>query len=49
MSKKKASGKAPNFGKGAPMGFAKGGSIDGIAKKGKTNCQYPKMAKGGKC
>lgn len=32
--------------------YAKGGSVssraDGVAKKGRTNCKYPKMAGGGK-
>jgi len=34
-----------------PKKYAKGGSVssraDGVAKKGKTNCKMPKMAKGG--
>ena len=34
--------------KGRAMKFAKGGSIDGIAQRGKTKTAYPKMAKGGK-
>ena len=31
-----------------PVGMKKGGSIDGIAKKGKTHTKMVKMAKGGK-
>ena len=33
---------------GRPMGMKKGGSIDGVAKKGKTHTTMVKMAKGGK-
>lgn len=33
---------------GRAMKFAKGGSIDGCAKKGKTNTKMVKMARGGK-
>ena len=29
--------------------YAKGGSIDGIAKKGKTRTKYPSMKNGGMC
>lgn len=34
---------------GRAMKFAKGGAIDGVAKKGKTRTKYPKMNKGGMC
>ena len=30
-----------------PMGMAKGGSVNGVAKKGKTSTKMVKMAKGG--
>ena len=33
----------------AAAGYAKGGSIDGIAKKGKTRTKYPSMKNGGMC
>ena len=33
----------------AEMGMKKGGSVDGIAKKGKTKGKMIKMAGGGKC
>ena len=36
-------------GGGKVMKKAKGGSIDGIAQKGKTKTAYPAMKKGGKC
>ena len=31
-----------------PVGMKKGGSVDGVAKKGKTHTAMVKMAKGGK-
>ena len=33
---------------GKPAGMKKGGSVDGVAKKGKTHTKMVKMAKGGK-
>jgi len=34
---------------GAVKGFAKGGSIDGCASRGKTKTSMVKMKKGGRC
>lgn len=41
--------RSANRSEGSMVKKAKGGSIDGIAKKGKTKCAQPKMAKGGRC
>ena len=39
----KGKDKGDMYKKGGMPKFAKGGSIDGIASKGKTRCAYPKM------
>ena len=49
MSKEKDGAKKPNpFTKGKMPAFAKGGSIDGCATKGKTKGKMITMAGGGK-
>jgi len=48
MKKKGAPAKMIKHEKAEMMGMKKGGSIDGVAKKGKTNTKMVKMNKGGK-
>jgi len=52
MAKKKATQEGSKADKAADkkqmMGMKKGGSIDGVAKKGKTSAKMVKMNKGGK-
>jgi hypothetical protein len=46
---KEGSPKEEAFDKKQAKGFAKGGSIDGVAARGKTKGRVVTMKKGGKC
>jgi hypothetical protein len=49
MKKKGAPASMIKHEKAEAKGYAKGGSIDGCAKRGKTKLKRPKMAGGGMC